>query len=91
MAQIPEEKIRCQSCGMPIDESFGNLGTMNDGSFHNEYCNICFKNGSFTNPTQTMEEMIVSSIDNMVNEIGMPKSQASQLANDFIPTLGRWK
>ena len=91
MTQSPEMKVRCQSCGMPIDESFGNLGTSADGSFHSEYCNICFKNGEFVLPDQTLEAMIESSIENMVSEIGMPKEQAAQLANDFIPTLKRWK
>lgn len=86
----PEDKKRCQSCGMPIADSFGNLGTMADGSFNSVYCNICFVDGDFANPQQTLQEMIASSIDNMVNEIGMPKAQAVELANSFIPTLKRW-
>ena len=90
MTVKPEDKVRCQSCGMPIAESFGNLGKMAGGSFHTEYCNICFVDGEFANPEQTLQEMIASSIDNMVNEVGMPKAQAEELANSFIPTLKRW-
>ena len=90
MTTGPEEKTRCQSCGMPIAEAFGNLGKMADGSFHTEYCNLCFVDGGFAHPDQTLQEMIASSIDNMVNEIGMPKEQAVELANSFIPTLKRW-
>jgi len=86
-----ENKIRCQSCGMPISESFGNLGTNADGSPVSEYCMFCFKSGEFTNPHQTLEEMIESSIENMTTDLQMPVEQATNLANSFIPTLKRWQ
>jgi hypothetical protein len=87
-----EEKKRCQSCGMPIAEEFGNLGTEKDGTGNPEYCGFCYQNGGFTNPEQTLEEMIQSSIENMAgNEINMSLEQATELANSFIPTLNRWK
>jgi hypothetical protein len=86
-----EQKIRCQSCGMPLSETFGNLGTNADGSMTYEYCSICFQNGSFTNPTQTLQQMIDSSIENMTADLGMPIEQATNLANSFIPTLKRWQ
>lgn len=86
-----EQKIRCQSCGMPLSETFGNLGTNADDSNTWEYCSFCFQNGQFTNPTQTLAEMIQSSIENMTTEIGMSIEQATQLANSFIPTLRRWQ
>ena len=86
-----EQKIRCQSCGMPLSEDFGNLGTNADGSNTLDFCSICFQNGNFTNPTQTLEEMISSSIENMTSEIGMPLDKATELANSFIPTLKRWQ
>ncbi len=43
-----EEKIRCQSCGMPLSETFKNLGTKLDGSNDWEkkrpnLCNTSFK------------------------------------------------
>lgn len=86
-----EQKVRCQSCGMPLSEEFGNLGTNADDSNTWEYCSFCFQNGAFTNPNQTLEEMIQSSIENMTSDLGMPLEQASQLANSFIPTLKRWQ
>jgi Putative zinc ribbon domain len=85
------EKIRCQSCGMPLSAEFRNLGTNADGSETWEYCSICFQKGEFTNPTQTLEEMIQSSIENMTNEVGYSIEKATELANSFIPTLKRWK
>lgn len=87
-----EDKKRCQSCGMPVSEKFGNLGTEKDGSNNPEYCSFCFQNGGFVNPNQTLQEMIQSSIENMTgSEVNMPLEQATELANSFIPTLNRWK
>lgn len=86
-----DNKTRCQSCGMPISADFGNLGTNADAASVSEYCIFCFKDGDFTNPQQTLEEMIRSSIENMTNDLQMPPEQAAQLANSFIPTLKRWQ
>ena len=86
-----ENKIRCQSCGMPISADFGNLGTYADGSQTVDFCRFCFQDGNFTNPNQTLDEMIQSSIDNMTKDLQMPIEQATNLANSFIPTLRRWQ
>ncbi|MDQ3373786.1 MAG: zinc ribbon domain-containing protein [Acidobacteriota bacterium] len=86
-----ENKIRCQSCGMPLSETFGNLGTNGNGSNTAEYCNICYQNGAFTNPGQTLNEMIQSSIENMTADQNMPVEKAKEMANSFIPTLKRWQ
>ncbi len=86
-----DNKARCQSCGMPISKEFGNLGSEADGSLNSEYCRFCFANGEFTNPNQTLEEMIASSIENMTTDLKMPLEQATDLANSFIPTLKRWR
>lgn len=84
------DKMRCQSCGMPISEVCGNLGTNANGSLTSEYCKFCFADGNFTLPNQTMQEMIQSSIENMTGDLNMPVEQAAQLANSFIPQLRRW-
>ncbi|CAN5782161.1 zinc ribbon domain-containing protein [soil metagenome] len=76
---------------MPLSKEFGNLGTLADGTNTEEFCSICFTNGEFTNPNQTMEEMINSSIENMTADLNMPIEQATNLANSFIPTLRRWQ
>ncbi len=86
-----ENKIRCQSCGMPLAETAGNLGTSHDGSNTFEYCNFCFRAGEFTSPNQTLSEMIQSSIENMTADLNMPVERATELANSFIPTLRRWQ
>ena len=86
-----DNKMRCQSCGMPISKESGNLGTNADGTNTKEFCLICFANGSFTQPNQTIQEMIASSIENMTGDLNMPLEQATNLANSFIPTLKRWQ
>lgn len=85
-----EEKARCQSCGMPIDVTFQNLGTESDGSPASEYCMFCYKDGAFTNPTQTVDEMVQSSIDFMTSEMQFTPEMAAKMSNDVIPRLKRW-
>jgi len=86
-----DDKIRCQSCGMPLSADFGNLGTNADGTKTDEYCSFCFQNGEFAAPNQTLEEMINSSIENMTEDLNMPPEKAAELANSFIPKLRRWQ
>jgi len=86
-----DDKIRCQSCGMPVSKEFSNLGTNADGSNVAEFCIFCFAGGDFTDPQQTLEEMIAGSIENMTSDLQMPVEQATELANSFIPKLKRWQ
>lgn len=46
----------CQSCGMPMDRP-DLLGTEKDGSRSTIYCIYCYRNGEFTDPHITFEEM----------------------------------
>ncbi|MBK8302523.1 MAG: zinc ribbon domain-containing protein [Chloracidobacterium sp.] len=85
-----DDKIRCQSCGMPISDDFNNYGTDANGSTVSEYCMFCYTDGGFTNPTQTVDEMVQSSIDFMSKEFKMPVEQATQISNDVIRKLKRW-
>lgn len=86
-----DDKVRCQSCGMPLSEAFGNIGTEADGSRNPAYCSFCYQHGQFTNPGQTLEEMIQSSIDNMTADLGFTAERAETLARAVIPNLRRWQ
>lgn len=86
-----DDKLRCQSCGMPLAEQFGNFGTNTDGSLTREYCHICYKDGAFTMPGLTMEGMIQLSVDYMTKQMNMPVEKAVAKANEYIPNLRRWK
>lgn len=79
----------CQSCGMPMEkpEDFG----MNaDGFRINDYCRYCFKDGSFTEPKITMEQMI-DKIAGMAPVMRMTEAQAREMAKGFVPRLKRWR
>jgi len=86
-----DEKRRCQSCGMPIDESFANFGTEADGSSSDQFCTFCYQNGEFTNPQQTVDEMVASSVDFMTANLGFTTDEASELSNRVIRKLKRWQ
>lgn len=50
-----DEKIFCQSCGMPMTEE-AHFATNADGSRNEDYCCYCYENGAFKQDC-TMEEM----------------------------------
>ena len=72
---------------MPLEASVKNFGTDADGSPVSEYCMFCYQNGGFTNPTQTVDEMVQSSIDFMTGTMDFTPEQASQMSNDVIRTF----
>ena len=88
--------IFCQSCGMPLEaeEMFGKNA---DGSKNEDYCQYCFPNGAFTNPNETLEEMIESCVPFLVkneeNPDGMYQDAegARKMLQEHLPTLKRWK
>jgi hypothetical protein len=76
---------------MPIEESsVNNFGTAADGSPVSEYCMFCYQNGEFTDPDQTVDGMVQTSIDFMTANLGFSSEQATQMSNDVIRKLGRW-
>jgi hypothetical protein len=79
----------CQSCAMPMvkDEDFG---TNVDGSKNQEYCRYCFRNGKFTDPDITKEQMIEKLVG-MSDRMGMTREEAKKMADKVIPTLKRWQ
>ncbi len=46
----------CQSCGMPMRKE-GDFGTEADGALSKDYCTHCYRNGAFTDPGITIDEM----------------------------------
>ena len=75
---------------MPLSDEFKNFGTNADGSSVLEYCLFCYADGGFTKPTQTVDEMVQSSIDFMSEEFKMPVEQATKISNEVIRNLKRW-
>ena len=84
-----DNKLRCQSCAMPLGEGF--YGTNLDGSENQTYCKFCYRNGDFTELNMTVGKMIELSVENMTEELGFTEEKARELANEVIPNLERWK
>ena len=83
-----EQEI-CQSCSMPMIEE-DDFGTNLDGSKNSEYCHFCFKNGEFTDPNLTKEQMI-EKLAGMSGDMGMTEKEGRDMASVIIPTLKRWQ
>lgn len=76
-----ENKI-CQSCGVPLKKIEGNE--------HELYCAYCYKDGAFTKPDMTVEEMQELNFKIMTEEMKLPKWAAKQF-NKKLVKLDRWK
>jgi len=76
---------------MPIDESAANFGTEADGSATSEYCMFCYQNGGFTDPQQSLDEMVASSVNFMTENLGFSAAEAAELSNNVIRKLKRWQ
>lgn len=79
----------CQSCAMPLAKP-ADFGTEANGFRNNDYCAYCYKDGAFTSPGMTMEQMRDFCIDKMVELKVMPRDQASRVLHGVMPKLARW-
>jgi hypothetical protein len=83
-----ENKIFCQSCGMPLDKP-ELLGTEKDGSKSHEYCLYCYQDGAFVNPDMTLPEMktlVKGQMEKMKIHTGI-----IDMAVNSLPDLKRWR
>ena len=81
----PAKNSKCQSCGMPLSKDENGGGTNKDKSKSIYYCSHCYKDGKFTNPDITAEEMKL-----LVRQKLVSKRIPGFLAKG-IPKLKRWK
>ncbi len=75
----------CQSCSLPFDKD-PNPETRE----HEMYCGMCYKDGSFTNPNMTLEEMEEYVFEKAVEHTTYPKFLIRQHVKT-IKNLERWK
>ncbi len=83
------DKIRCQSCGMPLGEGF--WGTKANHEIEPEFCKFCYVGGQFLEPNLSCEIMIERSVYYMATQLKMPISEAKKIALEVIPQLKRWQ
>ena len=83
-----ENKIICQSCGMPLDTE-AVKGTEKNGLISNEYCKYCYEDGVFKNPKMNLEDM-ENNVKNQMKRLELHE-YAIQKAVNILPALKRWK
>jgi hypothetical protein len=79
----------CQSCGKPL-ELPADHGTNADGSPSTEYCAVCFKQGAFTQPLITMDQMITRAAAILTIQLHLPQERARDMVSTYMPKLKRW-
>jgi putative zinc ribbon protein len=79
----------CQSCGMPLSRDPLGGGTNQDGSRNSEYCGHCYRDGRFTEPNLTADQM-VEKVEGKLRQMHFPRFLARRFTKN-IPSLGRWR
>ncbi len=80
------QKLVCQCCGMPLDDS--SVSKEPDGAFNEDYCKWCYTDGKFV--YSTLEELTDFLVEHMSNE-NFPPEQARTYFEALLPTLRHWK
>lgn len=78
----------CQSCGMPLSKDKGGGATEADGSHSPDFCSNCYRDGRFTQPDITVEDMQERVLGRM-REMRIPGFVARRFTKG-IPKLKRW-
>jgi len=81
----------CQSCEMPMNGQEELRGTNADGSYNDDYCVYCYKDGAFTADI-SMDAMIEDCIPHMIAAVpGLTEEAARQSMKETFPNLKRWQ
>lgn len=83
-----ENKILCQSCGMPLDTE-ALKGTEKNGLKSNDYCKYCYEDGAFKHPNMNLDDM-KNNVKNQMKKLELHE-HAIQKAVNILPALKRWK
>ncbi len=78
-------KLICQCCGMPLDDS--SISKEPDGAFNEDYCKWCYADGDFA--YKDMDVLINFLSEHMSNE-SFSKEQARAYFSEQIPKLKYW-
>jgi len=74
---------------MPLEQV--KSGTNADGTFNEEHCEHCFKNGKYKWPALTMNGMIRMCTKHTVPHVYPNIETAIHEMQKFFPTLKRWQ
>ncbi|MCC7555250.1 MAG: zinc ribbon domain-containing protein [Methanoculleus marisnigri] len=79
----------CQSCGMPMSEK-EQFGTEADGAPSKDYCTYCYRDGRFTEPGATIDEMAKLGGGMMSQMYAIPLEKAEAFTKEQLSCLKRW-
>jgi len=79
----------CQSCGMPM-QSEADFGTEADGKRSEDYCTYCYRNGAFTDPEITIDEMAEKGGAVFSQLYDIPVENAKAFCKEQLASLKRW-
>ena len=86
----------CQSCACSLDAT--DKGSEADGSISDDYCEVCYQEGEYTDEF-TMKEMIEKMSDEMIQKNNpttienhtITIDEARSYLRSLLPTLKRWQ
>jgi len=87
--EVSESNI-CQSCAMTINDT-KMAGSNADSTLSKEYCVFCYKNGEFTEPNITLEEMIDKCAMIWSQQQNSSEEELKEEIKKSFPNLKRWK
>ncbi len=73
---------------MPMGKTMEKAGTEAGGSKSADYCNLCYKDGKFTQPDMTAEKM-QAFVKGKLKEMRIPGFMTGMFTKN-IPKLKRW-
>ena len=79
-------QLRCQCCGMPLEDS--NTSKEKDGFFNEHYCKWCYADGEYM--YSDMDDLIEVGIKHMVND-QFSEEEARNYLRETLPNLDYWK
>lgn len=79
-------RLICQCCGMPLDDT--TLSREPDGSFNEDYCKWCYKDGRFV--YTDLGQLTDFLVEHMSNE-NFPPEQARAYFEAQLPKLRHWR
>lgn len=77
----------CQCCGMPLEDD--NISRETDGSFNEEYCKWCYKDGELV--YHSLQELMDFLIPHMSSVYGCSQQEMREILEKQLPLLNLWK
>ena len=80
------QKLVCQCCGMPLDDSL--ISREKDGFPNEDYCKWCYADGTYT--YSNMDDLIDVCVVQMTKD-GWTEEQVREYMKERLPQLNYWK